>query len=239
MDEWQYYSDRKDSEEITVIEAKNLTKKFGKQLVFENLNFKINDGDFISLIGPNGSGKTTLVKIMMGLEKKTSGELELDKRQTIGYVPQFRNIDLDYPLDIEQFVRLNLKFTLSPAKRRADNELVETILEKTRLTTLKNRPLGLASGGEKQKAYLAQALLNDPKILILDESTASLDVEVKMQLMDLVQELNEKYNITVIFITHDYELTKKYTSRALFFKHQTIEEVNVNDVSEEMFEMGG
>jgi len=239
LDEWQYYSDRKDSEEITVIEAKNLTKKFGKQLVFENLNFKINDGDFISLIGPNGSGKTTLVKIMMGLEKKTSGELELDKRQTIGYVPQFRNIDLDYPLDIEQFVRLNLKFTLSPAKRRADNELVETILEKTRLTTLKNRPLGLASGGEKQKAYLAQALLNDPKILILDESTASLDVEVKMQLMDLVQELNEKYNITVIFITHDYELTKKYTSRALFFKHQSIEEVNVNDVSEEMFEMGG
>jgi len=222
-----------------VIEAKNLTKRFGKQLVFENLNFKINDGDFISLIGPNGSGKTTLVKIMMGLEKKTSGELELDKKQTIGYVPQFRNIDLDYPLDIEQFVRLNLKFTLSPTKRREDNELVKNILEKTRLTELKNRPLGLASGGEKQKAYLAQALLNDPKILILDESTASLDVEVKMQLMDLVQELNEKYNITVIFITHDYELTKKYTSRALFFKHQTIEEVNVNDVSEEMFEMGG
>jgi len=239
LDEWQYYSDRKDSEEITVIEAKNLTKKFGKQLVFENLNFQINDGDFISLIGPNGSGKTTLVKIMMGLEKKTSGELKLDKRQTIGYVRQFRNIDLDYPLDIEQFVRLNLKFTLSPAKRRADNKLVENILEKTRLTGLKNRPLGLASGGEKQKAYLAQSLLNDPKILILDESTASLDVEVKMQLMDLVQELNEKYNITVIFITHDYELTKKYTSRALFFKHQTIEEVNVNDVSEEMFEMGG
>jgi len=222
-----------------VIEAKNLTKRFGKQLVFENLNFKINDGDFISLIGPNGSGKTTLVKIMMGLEKKTSGELELDKKQTIGYVPQFRNIDLDYPLDIEQFVRLNLKFTLSPTKRREDNELVKNILEKTRLTELKNRPLGLASGGEKQKAYLAQALLNDPRILILDESTASLDVEVKMQLMDLVQELNEKYNITVIFITHDYELTKKYTSRALFFKHQTIEEVNVNDVSEEMFEMGG
>lgn len=239
MDEWQYYSDRKDSEEVAVIEAKNLTKSFGKQLAFEKLNFKINDGDFISLIGPNGSGKTTLVKIMMGLEKKTSGELKIDKKQTIGYVPQFRNIDLDYPLDIEQFVRLNLKFTLSPAKRRSDNELIKTILDKTHLTELKNRPLGLASGGEKQKAYLAQALLNDPKVLILDESTASLDVEVKMQLMDLVQELNEKYKLTVIFITHDYELTKKYTSRALFFRNKTLEEVNVADVSEEMFEMGG
>lgn len=221
-----------------MIEVKNLTKRFGKQLVFENLNFKINDGDFISLIGPNGSGKTTLVKIMMGLEKKTSGELKIDK-QTIGYVPQFRNIDLDYPLDIEQFVRLNLKFTLSPKKRREDNEQIKTILEKTKLTEIKKRPLGLASGGEKQKAYLAQSLLNDPRILILDESTASLDVEVKMQLMDLVKELNEKYNLTVIFITHDYELTKKYTSRALFFKNKTIEEVNVSDVSEDMFEMRG
>lgn len=221
-----------------MIEVKNLTKRFGKQLVFENLNFKINDGDFISLIGPNGSGKTTLVKIMMGLEKKTSGELKIDK-QTIGYVPQFRNIDLDYPLDIEQFVRLNLKFTLSPKKRREDNEQIKTILEKTKLTEIKKRPLSLASGGEKQKAYLAQSLLNDPRILILDESTASLDVEVKMQLMDLVKELNEKYNLTVIFITHDYELTKKYTSRALFFKNKTIEEVNVSDVSEDMFEMRG
>ncbi|MGQ2375189.1 metal ABC transporter ATP-binding protein [Companilactobacillus zhachilii] len=221
-----------------MIEAKNLSKSFGKQLVFKDLNFAINDGDFVSLIGPNGSGKTTLVKIMMGLEKKTSGELKIDK-QTIGYVPQFRNIDIDYPLNIEQFVRLNLKFTFSPAKRRQDNETIKQILEKTKLTTLKDRPLGLASGGEKQKAYLAQALLNDPKILILDESTASLDVEVKMQLMDLVEELNHKYNLTVIFITHDYELTKKYTSRALFFKHQTIEEVNVADVSEDMFDMGG
>ena len=237
MDEWQSISNRKDSEGITVIEAKNLTKRFGKQLVFKDVDFTINDGDFISLIGPNGSGKTTLVRIMMGLEKKTSGELKINHKH-IGYVPQFRNIDLDYPLNIEQFVRLNLKFTLSPKQRKADNELIKTILTKTKLTHLKDRPVGVASGGEKQKAYLAQALLNDPKILILDESTASLDVEVKMQLMDLVAELNQKYNLTVIFITHDYELTKKYTTRALFIEDKTLKEVKVSDVSEDMFEMG-
>ena len=222
-----------------MIQAKNLTKRFGNQLVFQNVNFTINDGDFLSLIGPNGSGKTTLVKIIMGLEKKSGGELLVDHKQVIGYVPQFRNIDIDYPLNIEQFVRLNLKFTLSRKKRRQDNELIKTILEKTGLSKLKNRPLGLASGGEKQKAYLAQALLNEPKVLILDESTASLDVEVKMQLMDLVKELNEKENLTVIFITHDYDLTKKYTHRALFFKDQTLKEVDVSDVSEDMFDMGG
>lgn len=222
-----------------MIEAKNLTKKFGQQLVFENLNFKINTGDFISLIGPNGSGKTTLIKILMGLENKTSGELEIDKKQKIGYVPQFRNIDHDYPLSIEQFIRLNLSFTLRPRKRHQENAAIEHILQKTYLTGLSKRPLGLASGGEKQKAYLAQALLNQPQILILDESTASLDVEVKMQLMDLVQELNQNENLTIIFITHDYELTKKYTKRALFFKNKTLQEVNVKNVSEDMFEMGG
>lgn len=219
-----------------MIEAKNLTKKFGKQLVFQNVNFKINDGEFISLVGPNGSGKTTLVKIIMGMEKKTSGDLLMDKKQTVGYVPQFRNVDIDYPLDIESFVRLNLKFTMSPNKRKKDNEQIKRILEKTRLMTLRKRPLGLASGGEKQKAYLAQALLNDPNILILDESTASLDVEVKMQLMDLVKELNEKYKLTVIFITHDYALTKKYTRRALFFENNTIKPISVDEISEDMFE---
>src|SRR5699024_10047659 len=207
---------------IILIEAKNLTKRFGNQLVFQDVNFKINQGDFLSLIGPNGSGKTTLVKILMGLEPKTSGELNFDHKQTIGYVPQFRNIDNDYPLSIEAFIRLNLKFTLSPTKRHENDQLIQEILEKTGLTDLKDRPLGLASGGEKQKAYLAQALLNDPKILILDESTASLDVEVKMQLMDLVAELNKKYQLTVIFITHDYELTKKYTTKALFFQNKTL-----------------
>ncbi len=222
-----------------MIEAKNLTKRFGNQLVFQDVNFKINQGDFLSLIGPNGSGKTTLVKILMGLEPKTSGELKLDHKQTIGYVPQFRNIDNDYPLSIEAFIRLNLKFTLSSTKRRENDRLIQEILEKTGLTDLKDRPLGLASGGEKQKAYLAQALLNDPKILILDESTASLDVEVKMQLMDLVAELNKKYQLTVIFITHDYELTKKYTTKALFFQDKTLKEIPISRISEKMFEMEG
>lgn len=222
-----------------MIEAKNLTKRFGNQLVFQDVNFKINQGDFLSLIGPNGSGKTTLVKILMGLEPKTSGELNFNHKQTIGYVPQFRNIDNDYPLSIEAFIRLNLKFTLSPTKRHENDQLIQEILEKTGLTDLKDRPLGLASGGEKQKAYLAQALLNDPKILILDESTASLDVEVKMQLMDLVAELNKKYQLTVIFITHDYELTKKYTTKALFFQNKTLKEVPISRISEKMFEMEG
>lgn len=219
-----------------MIEAKNLTKKFGKQVVFQNVNFKIEDGEFVSIVGRNGAGKTTLVKILMGLEKKTSGDIIMDHKSRIGYVPQFRNIDLDYPLNIEQFMRLNLKFTLNPQKRKQDTATVDRILQQTNLTQLRNRPLGLASGGEKQKAYLAQALVNEPQVLILDESTASLDVDVKIQLMDLVQELNQKHGLTVLFITHDSELTKKYTKRALLFENKTVKSIGIDEIAEDMFE---
>ncbi|MCH4009320.1 ATP-binding cassette domain-containing protein [Companilactobacillus sp.] len=219
-----------------MIEAKNLTKKFGKQVVFQNVNFKIEDGEFVSIVGRNGAGKTTLVKILMGLEKKTSGDIIMDHKSRIGYVPQFRNIDLDYPLNIEQFMRLNLKFTLNPQKRKQDTETVDRILQQTNLTQLRDRPLGLASGGEKQKAYLAQALVNEPQVLILDESTASLDVDVKIQLMDLVQELNQKHGLTVLFITHDSELTKKYTKRALLFENKTVKSIGIDEIAEDMFE---
>ncbi|MFD1471717.1 ATP-binding cassette domain-containing protein [Companilactobacillus mishanensis] len=219
-----------------MIEVKNLTKKFGKQVVFKDVNFKIENGEFVSLVGRNGAGKTTLVKILMGLEKKTSGDVIIDHKQKIGYVPQFRNIDLDYPLNIEQFIRLNLKWTMSPKQRAEDTRVVNKILKETNLIDLKDRALGLASGGEKQKAYLAQALVNMPGVLILDESTASLDVDVKIQLMDLVQELNEKSKLTVIFITHDSELTKRYTKRALLFENKTVRPMSVDEISEDMFE---
>lgn len=219
-----------------MIEVKNLTKSFGKQVVFKDINFKIADGEFVSIVGRNGAGKTTLVKILMGLDKKTSGEIVMGHKNQIGYVPQFRNIDLDYPLNIEQFMRLNLKFTLNPQKRRHDSEEVERILQQTNLSEIRDRPLGLASGGEKQKAYLAQALVNRPEILILDESTASLDVDVKIQLMDLVSELNKKHGLTVLFITHDSELTKRYTKRALLFENKSVESIDVNQIAEDMFE---
>ncbi|WP_300562504.1 ATP-binding cassette domain-containing protein [Companilactobacillus sp.] len=219
-----------------MIEAKNLTKKFGKQVVFQNVNFKIEDGEFVSIVGRNGAGKTTLVKILMVLEKKTSGDIIMDHKSRIGYVPQFRNIDLDYPLNIEQFMRLNLKFTLNPQKRKQDTATVDRILQQTNLTQLRDRPLGLASGGEKQKAYLAQALVNEPQVLILDESTASLDVDVKIQLMDLVQELNQKHGLTVLFITHDSELTKKYTKRALLFENKTVKSIGIDEIAEDMVE---
>ena len=220
-----------------MIEFINLSKTFPDKTLFKNVNFTLEDGDFLSIIGKNGSGKTTLVKILMGLEKPTSGYIKFDKHKLkFGYVPQFRNIDADYPLSIKSFVELNLKRTGFIFKNKKDRDRLHDALKKTDLWELKDLPLGLASGGEKQKAYLAQAIVNNPDVLILDESTASLDGSAKEKLMELTKSLNEEQHLTVIFVTHDYLLAKKFARKYLWFDQKQIEMKDIADLDERVFE---
>ncbi|MGR3742479.1 ATP-binding cassette domain-containing protein [Companilactobacillus sp. DQM5] len=220
-----------------MIEFKNLSKIFSDKALFKNANFTINEGDFIGVVGKNGSGKTTLIKILMGLEKPSSGSVKFSKNKLkFGYVPQFRNIDGDYPLSIKSFVELNLKKSGFLFKNDKDKKRLEDALKKTGLLKLKDLPLGLASGGEKQKAYLAQAIVNDPDVLILDESTASLDGVAKEKLMEVVESLNKEKKLTVIFITHDYFLIKKYVDKYLWFENKQIKMKDISDLKEKVFE---
>lgn len=220
-----------------MIEFINLEKVFPDKTLFKNVNFTLNEGDFLSVIGKNGSGKTTLIKILMGLEKPTSGKIKFDKSKVkFGYVPQFRNIDADYPLNIQSFVELNLNKSGFIFKNKKDKVRLHDALKKTGLWELKDLPLGLASGGEKQKAYLAQAIVNKPDVLILDESTASLDGSAKEKLMELVQSLNEEQKLTVIFITHDYLLAKKFAKKYLWFDQKNVELKDIDELDERVFE---
>ncbi|MDO1604972.1 ATP-binding cassette domain-containing protein [Lactobacillus sp. YT155] len=220
-----------------MIEFKDLSKEFSDKKLFENANFTINDGDFVGVVGKNGSGKTTLIKILMGLEKPSSGTIKLSKSKfKFGYVPQFRNIDSDYPLSIASFIELNLKKSGMIFKNQTDKDKLAQALEQTGLTEIKDLPLGLASGGEKQKAYLAQAIVNNPDVLILDESTASLDGSAKEKLMEVVQKLNQEQKLTVIFISHDYLLVKEYVQKCLFFENHHIDMKDVSELSEKVFE---
>ncbi len=179
-----------------------------------DLSFAINEGDFLVLIGENGVGKTTLVKALLGIKKPAAGEVHRQAGLRIGYVPQFRNLDAEYPLSIADFVALNLPRTIRPWLNRAERQQLRQILAATSLTAIADRPLGLASGGEKQRAYLAQALLNQPQLLIMDESTASLDNDIKFELLDLVAKFQQQ-NLSVLFVTHDWELAKRYGNRYL------------------------
>ncbi|KRL95697.1 ABC-type Mn Zn transport system, ATPase component [Levilactobacillus hammesii DSM 16381] len=181
-------------------------------------------------------GKTTLMRTILHQLRPTHGSITYLPSQsevTIGYVPQFRNIDADYPLTIKDFVGLNLtgwKLPWLSAKERAK---VEKILDQTGLRQLAKRPIGQASGGEKQKAYLAQALVEAPNLLILDESTASLDPVTKTELLDLVAELNQRLHLTVLFVTHDIPMAQKYTQQYLMLTPSGIEQGPIKNLTTE------
>lgn len=197
---------------------KNLTLAYGENEIIKNLNLNLHHGEFLVVVGENGVGKTTLVRSLLGQLKPKAGEIEKTDNLRIGYVPQFRNLDSEYPLSIRDFVALNLPIRSFPWLSKHEKTMVDQVLKKTNLTSIENRLLGKASGGEKQRAYLAQALLRSPQLLVLDESTASLDNEMKYELLDLVNS-ERQAGLTVLFVTHDLDLAQRYGSNYLFLYH--------------------
>lgn len=199
---------------MSIVTVNDLTVAYGNHQVIDNLSFNINQGDFLVVIGENGVGKTTVVRSMLGFIKPQKGEIIISPQTKIGYVPQFRNIDQEYPLSIRDFIALNVQHSFLPWLRTSERQRVDEIISQTNLQKVADRPLGLASGGEKQRAYLAQALLSNPSLLILDESTASLDNEMKYELLDLVTRFQQQ-GLSVMFVTHDWDLAQHYGTRFL------------------------
>lgn len=208
-----------------ILTVKNLTMKFDNKTIFKNLNFGLEKGSMTALLGPNGTGKTTLINILLRLLNASAGEFSFDPEVRLGYVPQFRNIDQDYPLSIKAFVGLNAPLF----KSKKIKAQIEQNLAETNLVSIENTRMGEASGGQKQRAYLAQALLDKPNMIILDEATASLDPMAKEELMNLIKHLNKKHGMTVLFVTHDIALAKKYMDGYLYLNHQTIEQGKMSE----------
>lgn len=212
-----------------ILDVSNLTIKFDTKTIFQDLNFHLEKGSMTALLGPNGTGKTTLIKILMGMLAPTSGTYKFSSDVKWGYVPQFRNIDTEYPLSIRSFIELNAPFfKTKKVREQIDHELLETNLKE-----IQNIRMGEASGGQKQRAYLAQALLDRPNMIILDEATASLDPAAKEELMALIHHLNKEHKITVLFVTHDIPLASKYMSDYLYLNKGTIRQGKMKDFKED------
>lgn len=136
----------------------------------------------------------------------------------MGYVPQFRNIDKDYPLSVKNFIQLNAGLFKSKAYKQS----VHNIIQETNLAGIQNSSMGELSGGEKQRAYLAQALIDNPDFIILDESTASLDPNAKLSLMNLVKQLNKKNETSLFYLQHMILSWLKNLRRIIFLCSQEV-----------------
>ena len=193
-----------------IITIKNLSFAYQKENnILENINLEVFGNDFLGIIGPNGGGKTTLLKIILGLLNPDKGNaLVFNKkpkkaRDLIGYVPQFLETDLDCPVSVLDVILMGI---LSQKKifqkyNDQDLELAKQALSFVDLWNLKNKQIGELSGGQRQRVYIARALIRKPKLLILDEPTASIDEKSERDFWELLKEINR--DTAIIIVSHD------------------------------------
>jgi zinc transport system ATP-binding protein len=193
-----------DMAEPPLIEVRDVTFGYGREVVLDHVSLAIQPRDFLAIIGPNGGGKTTLIKVILGLLKPWSGEVIVrTERGRLGYVPQFSTFDRSFPLRVSDVVLMGRLGRRGLVRRytKEDRRDAEAILERLRLTDVALSHVSGVSGGQLQRVLIARALAGDPEALFLDEPTASIDAESREVLREILEELNQR--IPVVVITHD------------------------------------
>ena len=169
------------------LKIKNLTYSIGDKTILDNITFSVTSGDVVAVVGKNGVGKTTLLNNILEKLNKTSQITLVGENPTLGYVPQFRQIDEELPLSATDFVSLPIQKGFLPWLSKKEKESIKEALELTNSLKLQNKSIGTLSGGEKQRVFLAQALVNRPNLLLLDEFTSNLDKTSEIECMTLVK----------------------------------------------------
>ena len=215
---------------ISIVEARDLSVEFDRRQVLSGVNFSIRQGDYIGLVGPNGSGKSTLIKCMLGLIKSSQGNISLfdaappamKYRERIGYLPQrMEFFNPRFPTTVTEVISQGM-IANRRSGNKADGEEIEKVIELFDLKGLRNRLIGELSGGQQQRVFIARALVNAPDFLILDEPTSALDPEVRESFFELLHELNEKKNVTIILVTHDIGGVGQYASKLMYLDKKVI-----------------
>ncbi len=196
--------------ENKILEVKNITKKYGKRLVLEDISFDVNRGEFLSLLGPSGCGKTTILRILIGLDTPSSGKI-IKNNEDITLLPcKKRNIGIvfqNYSLFPNMNVYENIAYALEARKLSKEeiDEKVKEIVETVGLTEhIYKKPRNL-SGGQQQRVAIARTLVLNPDIILFDEPMSALDAEIKLTLRKELKEIQKKMGITMIYVTHDQE----------------------------------
>lgn len=220
------------------LKIKNLSYSIGDKKILDNLNFDCSSGEVVAVVGKNGVGKTTLLNNILEKLNK-SEEIQLTNNEAIiGYVPQFRQIDEELPLSVEDFVALPLPQKLFPWLSKKEKIKINKALELTNSKIQKEKSIGRLSGGEKQRVFLSQALINKPSLLLLDEFTSNLDKKSEVECMTLVRDITKKENIITLCITHELSLIdKKYVDKILYLDDECYKFFSIDDYNKEHNEL--
>lgn len=204
---------------MALITAKNLTIGYDSQLVGENINFTVEEGDYLFILGENGSGKSTLMKTILNLINPVSGEVLLGdglKKNEIGYLPQQTAVQRDFPASVWEIVLSGCQNSKDSGLfySKADKQKAREAMGQMGIEKLKSRCYRELSGGQQQRVLLARALCAAERILLLDEPISGLDPMVTAEMYHLIHQLN-KSGITIIMISHDIQAAVSYASHVL------------------------
>jgi iron complex transport system ATP-binding protein len=212
------------------LEIQSLTGGYNTTPIVKDVNLSLQTGEWLSLVGANGSGKSTFLKLLSRILSPQSGAVLLDGKvihtqpanlvaQQLALLPQQQTVPAG--LTVRQLVSLGRtphqpwwQWELSSE----DGLKVDIAIQKTGLESFRDRPVENLSGGERQRAFLALALAQEPKVLLLDEPTTYLDINYQLQLLELLKDLNQQQNLTIVTVLHELNLAARYSNRIALFK---------------------
>lgn len=221
---------------MQIVKVSSVSFEYGSEKILDDISFSVDEGDFLGIIGPNGAGKTTLFFCMLGLIDGYNGEIKIfgeDIRRNkkilkqIGYIPQRKSIDRRFPLTIKELVSLSIT-----NKSYIDN--VDKVLRYVGLYDNRNKIIGQLSGGQQQRVLIAKALVNNPKMLMLDEPTNELDQASQDNFYLFLKQLNDEEKITIIWTSHDLDAVNRLSNKIScinkkMFYHGTKDDFFSND----------
>lgn len=227
---------------VPAVEANDVTAGYDGEVVIKDINLEIEDGDFFGIIGPNGGGKSTFLKAVLGLIKPMKGNIRvygknpLKARKYMGYVPQHTEFDKDFPITVFNVVMMGRRRMkgLKPFYSSHDKKEVKRSLEEVGMWDQRKNHISQLSGGQKQRVYIARALATDPKILLLDEPTASIDAKMQESIYGLLEKLNE--NRTIILVTHDISVVSSHVGTVACMNRHIFKSEEGNELTPEMIE---
>lgn len=212
-----------------ILSVKNLSVRYGKDIIFHDVSFSVNEGDYIGIVGPNGSGKTTLIKAILGLLVPSYGQIISsnmnDKTNLFGYLPQKTlSNERGFPAKVHEIIKMGLLINKKEPRwiSKSETSKVDDIMEKLKISDLKNKKAGTLSGGQMQRVLLARAIVSEPKILVLDEPTSALDPQIREEFYGIVNELNTTDNTTILLVSHDIGSLGKYTKKMLYIDRKLV-----------------
>ncbi len=211
----------------SIVAFQDVAVSIDRRTIWRQATFALEPGEFVAVLGPNGAGKSTLLRLLLGLLQPSEGSVSFLGRapqrgnRAIGYVPQRRLLDPDLPVRGRDLVMLGLDglhwgFALPGRMRKQQQARVVEVLAAVEATAYADRPIGHLSGGEQQRLFLAQALVGRPRLLLLDEPLASLDMRSQIGTAHLVAHLAREWGITVLLVTHDINPVLPLVDRVIY-----------------------